>query len=109
MCLTVHNLRIDMEFTSKAACFNLMDSRLKSRISKGFGKILSTCKLSCCLQHFPSVKMRNNAAVPCDSTKMSLKAYKDEFIKHLNIIAIRVQKNPKTLLLLSERDLDVIQ
>lgn len=56
--------------------------------------------------------MRNNAAIPCDGIKMSLKAYKDEFIKHLNIIAINAQKLHEDIiitLLQSERDLDVIQ
>lgn len=98
-----------MAFIPKAAYLNLMDSRLKSTISKGFEQTLYTCKLSCCLQHFPSVKMGNNAAIPCDSMKTSFKAYKDEFVKHLNITAISAQKTTKTLLLLSERDLDVIQ
>lgn len=63
-------------------------------ISKGFEQILSACKLSSCLQHFPSVKMRNNTAIPCDSIKTSLKAYKDELIKYLNIIVVSAQKNP---------------
>lgn len=59
--------------------------------------------------------MRNNAAVSCDSIKISLKVYKDEFITHLNILAVSAHKkkkhqNPmKALLLLAERDLDVIQ
>lgn len=37
--------------------------------------------------------MRNSSAIPCDSTKMSFKAYKDKFIKHLNIIVVSAQKN----------------
>lgn len=60
--------------------------------------------------------MRNNATVSCDSIKISLKVYKDEFITHLNILAVSAHKkkknhqNPmKALLLLAERDLDVIQ
>lgn len=39
--------------------------------------------------------MWSNIAIPCDSIKMSLKAYKDEFIKHLNIIVISAQKKKK--------------
>lgn len=109
MCLTAHVMGLDMAFIPKVTYLNLMDSRLESTISKGFEQRLYTRKLSCCLQHFPSVKKRNNAAIPCDGIKMSLKACKDEFIKHLNIIALSAQKNMKTLLLLSERNLDVIQ
>lgn len=99
MCLTVHIVGLDMAFIPKVTYLNLMDSRLESTISKGFEQRLYTCKLPCCLQHFPSVKMRNNAAIPCDGIKMSLKAYKDEFIKHLNIIALSAQKKHEDIII----------
>lgn len=59
-------------------------------------------------------KLRSTAAIPyCKKKKVTV--YNDKFIKHLNIIVISMQKTKqtktamKTLVLLSERDLDFIQ